>query len=408
MKNTSSDAALAARHRPVIRLDISEPYNPLFLGYTIARSPTNSPSSKFKIEPKGAVTIEYAVWYDWDIGHLYDLEHVWVHLDAVGEVTVVEASQHGRCEPMYIDGQLPEILDSRPVLFAEPGKHAHWSHPDQIDRETRRRLDMVCGPLAGLEGVHLGNRFAAAGAYSATAQDHRLAKLKMQQDGFIPSFDFTREGDPILVPWHELSEVIPVRVKTAISGLEADVAHIKAVFLDCGDTLVDERTEIKMAGSEVVTKADLIPGAKEMVESLKAVGYKLVLVADGPRQTFVNVLNQHGLWDHFDAHIISEDIGVLKPSAKMFDAALEAVNLTRADTRNVVMVGNNLERDVRGAKALDITSVFMAWSSLRSHQAKDAGDQPDYQIPSPEALPDLIKTLERALQYRKPAFSSAT
>ena len=55
-----------------------------------------------------------------------------------------------------------------------------------------------------------------------------------------------------------------------------------------------------------------------------------------------------GLWDQFDGHVISEDIGALKPSAKMFDAALLQAGLTRADAHHVVMVGNNLERDIAG------------------------------------------------------------
>ena len=117
------------------------------------------------------------MWYDWDIGHLYDLEHVWVHVGADGAVIAVEASQHGRREAMLVAGSdLPELRDGRPVLYPEAGKHAHWAHPQQIYLEARQRLTVLCGPLAGHEGVHLGNRFAQDGAYSATAAGHRLAR----------------------------------------------------------------------------------------------------------------------------------------------------------------------------------------------------------------------------------------
>jgi putative hydrolase of the HAD superfamily len=43
---------------------------------------------------------------------------------------------------------------------------------------------------------------------------------------------------------------------------------IRAIFLDCGDTLVDEATEVKDA-LEVSQRADLIPGADELVRELK-------------------------------------------------------------------------------------------------------------------------------------------
>lgn len=400
---TFDDAALAARHRPLLLLDAHEPYAPLFLGYSVFRSLGQSPSSSFAITPLGEACIEYAVWYDWDIGHLYDLEHVWVHVDAAGAVVAVEASRHGRREPMFLGTGLPELRDGRPVLYPEAGKHAHWAHPEQMDPAARQRLAALCGPLAGMEGVHLGNPFARAGAYAASPADHRLARLRMRHDGFVPSFAHTITATPALVPWPQLAAAIAGRVTAIMADLPLTVPYLKAIFLDCGDTLVDERSEVKTDG-EVVVRGELIPGAREAVEALKAQGYRLVLVADGPRQSFVNLLHQHGLWDHFDAHVISQDVGLLKPHAAMFDAALSAIGLGRADVRHVVMVGNNLERDIRGANALGIASVLMDWSTLRARHATHPGDQPDYRIPSPRALPALIDSIELSLRYREPAF----
>ncbi|MBD8065166.1 HAD family hydrolase [Devosia sp. PTR5] len=187
-----------------------------------------------------------------------------------------------------------------------------------------------------------------------------------------------------------------------MTDLETDQSHFAAIFLDCGDTLIDERTEVKLPGSEVVIRADLIPGAKEMMDSLKAAGHRLILVADGPRQTFVNMLTHHGLWDHFDAHIISEDVGVHKPDARMFDAALAAAGLTRDDAWRTVMVGNNLSRDICGANALGITSVFMAWSTLRTHVPADASEVPNYRIEAPAELPGLLERLEVLTKHRAP------
>ena len=245
------DAALATRHRPILLLDTTEPYEPLFFGYTVFRDAGQSPSSRFAITPRGAACIEYAVWYDWDIGHLYDLEHVWVHVGADGAVVAVEASQHGRREPMVADNGLPELRDGRPVLYPEAGKHAHWAHPDQMSADDRRRLEALCGPLAGIEGVHLGNPFAAAGRYAATPYQHRLARLAMQHDAFTPAFRHDRAGEPALLPWAELDALIPAGVNATMAALPASVPHLKAVFLDCGDTLVDERTEVKLPGTPV-------------------------------------------------------------------------------------------------------------------------------------------------------------
>jgi putative hydrolase of the HAD superfamily len=207
------DRALALEHLPLWRLDRNEPYQPLAAGYTVFRAPGRSPSTAFDVVPKAAAAIEYAVWYDWDIGHLYDLEHVWVHLDAAGAVIAVDASAHGRRGAMDAGAGLPELRAGRPIVYSEPGKHAHWARPDHIDAAHQQRLIAECGPRAGIEAVHQGNPFAATGAYTATDADHDRARQKMQQDAFTPAFAFLpAKADALLMPWPALAAWIPKRV----------------------------------------------------------------------------------------------------------------------------------------------------------------------------------------------------
>ena len=42
------------------------------------------------------MVIEYAIYWDYDIQHVYDLEHVWIYVDHEGEIASCEASFHGR------------------------------------------------------------------------------------------------------------------------------------------------------------------------------------------------------------------------------------------------------------------------------------------------------------------------
>lgn len=399
-----ADDLLAGRHLPILRLDAREPYRPTRAGYTVFRAPGQSPSSKFLVEPRGAVTIEYAIWYDWDIGHLYDLEHVWVHLDADGEVVAVEASQHGRREPMLLPGGRLPVAGRRPVLFVEPGKHAHWADAIVLASEVGDRLWALCGPLAGVEAVHRGNPFAQSGAFQVSPLADRLARLKMLNDRFVPSFSFSassEDGEGLQpMPWPDLAAFIPARVEALMAELPASVPHVTAVFLDCGDTLVDEGSEIKRPGTEVVLSAELLPGASRTLHALRDAGYRLVLVADGPRETFENVLRYHELWDLFEAHVISGDVGETKPSAKMFETALRAVGLEGTNRRNVVMVGNNLSRDIRGANDAGLTSVFFSWSDRRSRVPADATERPDFVISAIDELPPLLDRIEQTMRFR--------
>jgi putative hydrolase of the HAD superfamily len=173
--------------------------------------------------------------------------------------------------------------------------------------------------------------------------------------------------------------------------------YLRAIFLDSGDTIVDEGTEIKDAQA-VVQRAELIPGATLMVEGIKERGYPLALVADGPVGTFQNVLTQHQLYHHFDALAISGAVGAEKPDARMFHHALAQLQIDPADYGRVVMVGNNLERDIKGANALGLITVWLDWAPRRSKIPADASEVPQYTIKTPDALLALLDQLERKYQ----------
>lgn len=162
------------------------------------------------------------------------------------------------------------------------------------------------------------------------------------------------------------------------------------VFLDSGDTLVDEGTEVHDEHG-VVVRASLIPTAAEMVQGLLDRQVRIALVADGYTQSFVNVLGGHGLWEAFEAFAISDQVGVAKPDPRMFETALEAMHVAPDDRRDVIMVGNNLGRDIRGANALGLTTVWLNWSPRRRKVPNDPIEVPDHEI----ALPiDLLAWLD--------------
>ena len=175
--------------------------------------------------------------------------------------------------------------------------------------------------------------------------------------------------------------------------MPASPRHILAVCLDCGDTLVDEGTEIKDA-HEVVQQADLIPGAARMVRDIKQRGYPLALVADGPTGTFRNVLTQYELYDLFDVFAISEELGVEKPDPGMFRHALNHLGVNEADYGRVVMLGNHLGRDVKGANGLGIVSVWLNWSPRRHKIPVDDTEIPRHIIMTPAEFIPLLEKIE--------------
>jgi len=183
----------------------------------------------------------------------------------------------------------------------------------------------------------------------------------------------------------------------ACASEEERVDDRPIVFLDSGDTLVDEGTEVHDAAG-IVLEAALIPTAAEMVQGLLDRDVRLALVADGYTQSFVNVLGFHGLWDAFEVYAISDQVGASKPDPKMFETALDAMGVRSDRRRDVVMVGNNLGRDVRGANALGLTTVWLNWSPRRRKVPNDPIEVPHHEI----ALPiDLLSWLDARQDARQ-------
>jgi putative hydrolase of the HAD superfamily len=120
-------------------------------------------------------------------------------------------------------------------------------------------------------------------------------------------------------------------------------------------------------------------------------------VADGPRGTFGHVLKQHSLYDCFDTFAISGEVGVAKPDPLMFHTALKALSIPETHYSQVIMVGNNLSRDIKGANGIGLISVWIDWSPRRSKIPADSSEIPQYTIKQPLDLLAVLEEIEITL-----------
>nr|WP_273377590.1 HAD family hydrolase [Actinopolymorpha pittospori] len=171
--------------------------------------------------------------------------------------------------------------------------------------------------------------------------------------------------------------------------------------MDCGDTIIDEGTEVRDARG-IVISANVVPGADRMVKDLVDSGFRVALVADGRYASFENVLTQNGLFDAFETLTCSEAVRYPKPSSRMFKAALGSLDLGEADAWRCVMVGNNLARDIAGAKRMGITTIHLAWTGRYPKEPASTAEIADYTIKTPTELLPLVHQLDEQLLARAP------
>jgi putative hydrolase of the HAD superfamily len=111
-------------------------------------------------------------------------------------------------------------------------------------------------------------------------------------------------------------------------------------------------TEIER-GWEVAENFELFEDAPPVLEELRASDVKIGLVSNGIRD-LTEFVAHHRL--DVDAIVDSRSHGRVKPHPTIFQAALDALEV---DARDAVMVGDSLEEDIEGARALGMHAILV-------------------------------------------------
>lgn len=99
----------------------------------------------------------------------------------------------------------------------------------------------------------------------------------------------------------------------------------------------------------------LVPGAREMLERLKAKGYRLFAASNSFGDLQRSRLEQAGILPFFEDTFISMDIGYDKPDIRFYQEALRRAGL---QAHEVLMIGDSMTTDVIGAQNAGMDALF--------------------------------------------------
>lgn len=102
------------------------------------------------------------------------------------------------------------------------------------------------------------------------------------------------------------------------------------------------------------TKTHLFPHAHETLEYLGR-HYHLHLISNGFREACEKKLKNSKLQHYFKTIVISEVFGVNKPDPRIFEHALRNGGAAR---ETAVMIGDNIDADIRGATGVGMDAIF--------------------------------------------------
>lgn len=147
--------------------------------------------------------------------------------------------------------------------------------------------------------------------------------------------------------------------------IEKSVLRWKRFALTLEELGVSDNKLAQLIGDDYVnispTKKQLFPYTHETLSYLKN-KYKLYIITNGFSEIQSDKLKNCNLDQYFAGIITSEDAGAQKPSPIIFEHALKLANAERNES---LMIGDDLETDILGAKNTGIDQVFFNTDNIK-------------------------------------------
>lgn len=121
---------------------------------------------------------------------------------------------------------------------------------------------------------------------------------------------------------------------------------------------------LRVASTDYIRVYD---GVFDALTKLRQHGFRLWLLSNAQRSFTAYELRHLRLHNQFDGVYLSSDYLCRKPDLRFFNALLSEQQL---DPRKCLMIGNDRETDIAGAKAAGLSTLYMHTNLTPSHQAK--------------------------------------
>lgn len=151
------------------------------------------------------------------------------------------------------------------------------------------------------------------------------------------------------------------RVGTDLSGQGS--SHSRLLYFQKMLEMLTGKTEIpttlyleELYWSSFFSVMTLDIKAEKFIENCNKSNIAICIITDLTAQIQMRKLQELGVVDQIDFLVSSEEAGVEKPHPYIFKLALEKLQL---DKDSVLVVGDNVKKDISGADILNIRSVYV-------------------------------------------------
>ncbi len=123
--------------------------------------------------------------------------------------------------------------------------------------------------------------------------------------------------------------------------------------------IVDDELALKLSLVYIEDRRNrhiLFDDTEIFLKQLSGLNLKIALITNGTPDLQWQKIRKSNIEQYFHTIVISGEIGYKKPGVEIFNYCLKQVNSKKDDS---IMIGDSLEKDIRGANNMGITSVWL-------------------------------------------------
>lgn len=154
-----------------------------------------------------------------------------------------------------------------------------------------------------------------------------------------------------------------------IENVMADLFRAKGIHERADELGFQAAQLFRVASTDYIRVYD---GVFEALESLRSKGCRLWLLSNAQRSFTAYELRHLNLDSQFDGVYLSSDYRCRKPDLRFYQALLTQQQL---DPKKCLMIGNDRETDIAGAKAAGLATLYMHTNLTPAHQASARPDK---------------------------------
>lgn len=169
---------------------------------------------------------------------------------------------------------------------------------------------------------------------------------------------------------------------------------LKDLFTEVETLVLNEQLLAKLEEiyyEPTVAATQALPNMQDILIELQK-KYKLAVISNTRSHYFIEEsIRRAGLIGFFDVVITSDKVGWRKPDSRIFEVALNHLNLEASQT---IMIGDSLEKDIAGARALGMNTIWLSLNSssdLTQSNVQPSNIQPNYEAKHPL---DILQFIE--------------